>query len=63
MFINTGVYPDQAYSVLGIERLNGDRLVHLRNPWGNRQPAKNGEISVRMQEFTSLFCSLTWVEP
>ncbi|KAG0238145.1 hypothetical protein BGW42_007136 [Actinomortierella wolfii] len=30
----TGLVPHHAYSVLGTAEYNGERLVHLRNPWG-----------------------------
>ncbi len=33
-FANSGLAQDHAYSVLGVERSGGARMVRVRNPWG-----------------------------
>jgi len=39
---NSGVYPDHAYSVLDCKVEGGQRLVQLRNPWGESEPTGDG---------------------
>ncbi|MCC6807429.1 MAG: hypothetical protein IT381_08395 [Deltaproteobacteria bacterium] len=39
---NTGIFGDHSYSILGYEEKNGKKLVKLRNPWGESEPAGNG---------------------
>ena len=31
------------YTVLGVGEENGQRYVHLRNPWGNTEPGRDGK--------------------
>ncbi len=42
----TGVYANHAYSVLGVEENNGQRLITLRNPWGSGA-ASTGRVGAR----------------
>lgn len=37
-----GVVADHAYTLLGVEEKNGQKLVQLRNPWGQREPGHDG---------------------
>ncbi len=58
-YTNTGVYGDHAYSVLGYEEKNGEKLVILRNPWGDSEPAGNGAddgvFKLKLADFRKLY--------
>lgn len=38
----TGVVANHAYTVLGVSEQGGQKVVHLRNPWGQFSPSKEG---------------------
>ncbi len=58
-YTNTGVYGDHAYSILGYEKVGNDRIVILRNPWGESEPAGNGAndgvFKLKLEEFQKLY--------
>jgi hypothetical protein len=63
MYTNTGVYANHAYSILGYETAaNGDRLVTMRNPWGESEPAGNGAndgiFKLKIDDFKKLYQQL-----
>lgn len=37
-----GVVADHAYTLLGVSEKNGQKMVQLRNPWGEREPGHDG---------------------
>jgi hypothetical protein len=43
LYVNTGVYSDHTYSIIGTKEQNGQRFVTLRNPWGESVPAGEGD--------------------
>ncbi len=58
-YTNTGIYADHAYSILGYEKSGADRLVILRNPWGESEPAGNGPndgiFKLKLADFQKLY--------
>lgn len=58
-YTNTGVYGDHAYSILGYEKVGNDRMVVLRNPWGESEPAGNGAndgiFKLKLEDFQKLY--------
>jgi hypothetical protein len=42
MYSGTGIYAWHVYSVIGVSEENGTKYIHLRNPWGEVEPAGNG---------------------
>jgi Calpain family cysteine protease len=62
LYTNTGVYADHAYSILGYKEVNGQRLVTLRNPWGESEPAGNGAndgiFDMKIDDFKKLYQTL-----
>ncbi len=66
-YTNTGVYGDHSYSLLGYEQRDGQRLVKLRNPWGQGEPrpgdGKNdGVFLMPLEKFMRLFAHLSMME-
>ncbi len=57
IYTNTGVHSNHAYSVMGIDEVNGQRMVKLRNPWGGGT-GFSGEFSLPFEQFTHLFLVL-----
>jgi hypothetical protein len=57
-YTNTGVYADHSYSVLGYEEVNGQKMVILRNPWGESEPAGNGPNDGIFKLDIKTFCHL-----
>ncbi len=61
-YTNTGLYSDHTYSVLGYEEKGGQRLVKLRNPWGESEPSGNGKndgvFLLPLEKFCQLFDSI-----
>ena len=66
----TGVVANHAYTVLGVSERNGQKMVHLRNPWGGFSPSKEGYgkgvnpegsgiFSVPLGVFSTLFRELS----
>lgn len=37
-----GMVADHAYTLLGVSEKNGQKLVQLRNPWGEKEPGHDG---------------------
>lgn len=64
MYTNTGVYADHSYSVLGYEERDGQKLVKLRNPWGESEPAGNGSndgiFLMPLEQFCKLYQTLMY---
>jgi len=58
-YTNTGVHGDHAYSILGYEKVGTDRMVILRNPWGESEPAGNGAndgvFKLKLEDFQKLY--------
>ena len=65
-YTNTGVYSDHAYSILGYKEKDGVRYVTLRNPWGESEPAGNGEddgiFDLKLDDFRRLYQFFTMVQ-
>ncbi|MBI5508906.1 MAG: hypothetical protein HY903_09150 [Deltaproteobacteria bacterium] len=60
MYTNTGLYADHCYSILGCRTAaNGDRLVKIRNPWGESEPAgdskNDGIFEMKIQDVCRLY--------
>jgi len=73
-FSNTGLQADHAYAVVGVEERGGERLVTLRNPWGDNgwaartsriglQAGSNGLLSMPLDVFMKYFVGLGTVDP
>lgn len=60
-----GIVADHAYTVLGVEERNGERLVTLRNPWGEREPGHDGRddgvFSLPLSKFMTSFATVEHV--
>lgn len=59
-YTNSGVYPDHSYSVLGYKEEAGQKMVQLRNPWGESEPfpgdGKNdGVFWLKLDDFMKLY--------
>ncbi len=39
----TGLVKGHVYAVLGVEEKDGQKLVKMRNPWGNTEPGADGK--------------------
>lgn len=67
---DTGVIGGHAYTILGVSEKNGEKFVHLRNPWGSVSPSKagygsgpanpggNGIFKLPMDTFATLFADV-----
>lgn len=53
-YSGTGLYPNHAYSVLGLEEKDGKRLVTMRNPWGGAA-GFSGEFQLKLDDFVKLY--------
>jgi len=73
-FSNTGLQADHAYAVIGVEERGGERMVTLRNPWGENgwaakngklglEVASNGLLSMKLDVFMKYFVGLGSVDP
>lgn len=62
-----GVVADHAYTLLGVEERNGQKLVHLRNPWGEREPGQDGRddgiFSMPLEKFITSFATVEFAKP
>ncbi|MGV3623727.1 MAG: C2 family cysteine protease [Archangium sp.] len=62
-----GVVADHAYTLLGVEEKNGQKLVQLRNPWGEREPGYDGRddgiFSMPIEKFLSSFATVEFSRP
>jgi Calpain family cysteine protease len=62
-----GVVADHAYTVLGVKEENGQKLVQLRNPWGEREPGNDGRDDgvfwLPMADFLGSFASVEHARP
>lgn len=54
-FTNTDLAGDHAYALLGVETVNGERKVKLRNPWG-RYPG-DGNFSISLDKFIKYYAA------
>ena len=61
-YVNSGIYANHAYSVLGVEEQNGVKYVRLRNPWGQSEPGWDGKndgfFRLELEKFGKLYSSL-----
>lgn len=64
LYTNTGVHSDHSYSVLGYKEVNGEKLVTIRNPWGETEPAGNGPndgiFDLPLKDFQKLYQTLMY---
>jgi hypothetical protein len=62
-FNQTGLLQNHAYTITGVSEEDGTRFVHLRNPWGNFEPAGNGEddgrFALPLETFLTYFNGLS----
>lgn len=62
-YSGTGVYAWHAYTVLGVDNVDGVDRVQLRNPWGSSEPAGNGEddgiFHLPLEDFRRLYVGLS----
>lgn len=60
--IAQGIVGDHAYTVLGVEVRGGEKLVTLRNPWGEREPGRDGRddgiFTIPLEKFLSSFATV-----
>ncbi len=42
LYNGSGLYAWHAYTVLGVEEVDGEKYVQLRNPWGRSEPGNDG---------------------
>lgn len=58
-YTNTGVYANHAYTVLGVEEVDGEKFVKLRNPWGQSEPygdgVNDGFFRLKLDDFVKLY--------
>lgn len=63
----TGVYANHAYTIFDATEEQGEKYVHLRNPWGQSEPAGNGEndgiFKLKLADFVNLYQSFNYVDP
>lgn len=61
-YANTGVHANHGYTVLAAELEQGQRVVTLRNPWGEGEPrgdgVDDGVFKLRLDEFQRLYGQL-----
>lgn len=62
-----GVVADHAYTLLGVEEKNGQKLVQLRNPWGEKEPGHDGKddglFSIPIEKFMTSFATVEFAKP
>ncbi len=62
-YTGTNIYSDHTYSVWGTSVEGGTKYVHLRNPWGESEPAGNGKddgiFKLPMDQFMSLYSGVS----
>ncbi len=60
--VEQGVVTDHAYSVLGVEEKGGKKFVTLRNPWGEREPGRDGRddgiFTMPIEKFLTSFATV-----
>jgi hypothetical protein len=63
----SGVIGDHTYTVLGVEEKNGQKLVKLRNPWGEREPSGDGKddgiFTLPIEKFVKAYAMVEFVKP
>lgn len=66
-YAGTGVYANHAYTIIDATEENGVKYVHLRNPWGQSEPAGNGAndgiFKLPLDKFVYLYQSVNYVDP
>ncbi len=64
LYTGTGLYASHAYTVHEVSEENGEKFVHLRNPWGQSEPSgdgvDDGVFRISLSEFARLFLGY-WV--
>ncbi len=62
-----GMVDDHAYTLLGTVEQNGQKLVKLRNPWGEREPGADGKddgvFTLPIEQFVKAFAMVEFVKP
>jgi len=62
-----GVVSDHTYTVLGVEEKNGQRMVKLRNPWGEQEPGHDGTddgiFELPVEQFVKSYAMVEYVKP
>lgn len=63
----SGVVGDHTYAVLGVEEKDGQRLVKLRNPWGEKEPGHDGKddgiFELPIEKFVQAYGMVEYVKP
>jgi hypothetical protein len=58
---------DHAYSLLGVVEKDGQQLVKLRNPWGEKEPGADGKddgtFTLTAEQFARAFSMVELVKP
>lgn len=66
LYTNEGIYADHDYSILGYEERGGQKLIKMRNPWGESEPPGNGPndgyFTITLDKFMKLYGTLSWAE-
>jgi len=64
-YMNSGLYANHAYSVLGAREEGGQRFVTLRNPWGSSEAGNDGKndgiFELPFEKFMHLFVNVASV--
>ena len=62
-----GVVADHVYTLLGVEERNGQQLVKLRNPWGQREPGFDGRddgiFTLPVEKFVTSYSMVEFTTP
>ncbi len=55
----TGLVKGHVYAILSVSEKDGQRMVQLRNPWGNTEPGADGKndgiFSIKLEDFKKQF--------
>ena len=58
---------DALIALLGVEEKNGQKLVQLRNPWGEREPGHDGHddgiFTMPLEKFMTSFATVEFAKP
>ncbi|MBL8919556.1 MAG: hypothetical protein JNJ54_11885 [Myxococcaceae bacterium] len=61
-----GIVSDHAYTLLGVEEKAGKQFVTLRNPWGEREPGRDGRddgiFTMPLEQFLTSFATVEFAK-
>lgn len=61
-----GIVADHAYTLLGVEEKGGKQFVSLRNPWGQREPGRDGRddgiFTMPLDQFLTSFATVEFAK-